>query len=242
MTTDRDVPRQPRKAIRGWAWLLAGAAHCFACGGKSASHAPSQVSGMGGSSGATPVGSGFGGAGPTGRAGGGGADAGSNSVGNRGGSDSGGGGVGPEDCGPPGQEHCVTECLAELVLVENAACANGAWTCPTGYVLASSCPANACGVTPAACCNLTTGLITENFCQEDGYRSACPVGTNGTDGKSCVPESLGNATCASLDAQPCSGPAVRCQDRSLIEGRCTCQGLGSDASTGTWHCSRSAGP
>jgi hypothetical protein len=81
-----------------------------------------------------------------------------------------GGTSGTDACANLSYDYCVSECLAEAVLVDNPTCANGAWSCRSGYVLASSCPPQACGVTPDACCDLTTGIVTSSPCMADGYR------------------------------------------------------------------------
>jgi hypothetical protein len=150
-----------------------------------------------------------------------------------------GGASEPDACATLGDDHCVTECLKELVLVDNATCANGAWTCRSGYVLASTCPEQACGVTPDACCDLTTGVVTENPCNTDGSRRTCPDGGTETYRNQawCVPLTLEGATCHSLDRQPCTGPAVSCYDMSMAFVDCACFGLDSDTSSGTWYCS-----
>lgn len=46
--TDREGPRRAPAASRWYSWFLGGVTLCFACGGKSASHGASQVSGTGG--------------------------------------------------------------------------------------------------------------------------------------------------------------------------------------------------
>lgn len=94
-----------------------------------------------------------------------------------------------DTCGNLDYDHCVTDCFEESVLVENATCANSAWSCRAGYVLASSCPQQACGVTPDGCCDMTTGIVTWNPCNTDGFRQTCPDGAAETnrDGYMCVP-------------------------------------------------------
>jgi hypothetical protein len=159
-----------------------------------------------------------------------------------GGANGGTGGSGA--CAKLGDDHCVTECFRELKLVDNAICADGAWACRSGYVLASSCPPRACGVTPDGCCNMTTGIVSENPCNMDGARRACADGA--TDAylsqTYCVPLSLGGRDCQSLDRQPCTGPAVSCHDLSAAFVHCVCSGLGTDGSAGTWQCSSYIGP
>jgi hypothetical protein len=127
---------------------------------------------------------------------------------------------------------------------DTAMCTNGAWGCRPGYVLASSCPARACRITRQACCDLITGLVTENPCAKDGYRSACPDGSMEASLSQtwCVPRSLQQVTCISLDRQPCSGPAVGCSDMSMAFVTCECLRPDADASAGTWRCSAHIGP
>jgi hypothetical protein len=155
-----------------------------------------------------------------------------------------GGASGTDGCRGLNDDHCVTECLDELVLVENAICANGAWICPSHYVLASSCPQQACGVTPDACCNMTTGIVTENPCNADGLRRACPDGSTQAylHESFCVPRSLEGMTCASLDGQSCTGPAVGCDDMSKAFVHCSCAGLDAGVSNGIWRCGYFIGP
>ncbi len=155
-----------------------------------------------------------------------------------------GGASGTNGCAQLGDDHCVAECLVEYALVDNAICTNGAWSCRSGYVLASSCPVGACGVTPDACCDLTTGIVTVNPCTTSGLRGPCPDGNVETYHEQawCVPQTLAGGTCISLDRQPCTGPAVGCSDLSGGIVTCGCSGSGSDASVGTWQCSSYIGP
>ena len=155
-----------------------------------------------------------------------------------------GGASGTDPCAKLDRDYCVAECLKEHALTDSASCTNGAWTCRSGYVLASSCPDQACGVTPDACCDLTTGLVTQNACADNGYREPCPDDSTETyygQGR-CVPKTILGATCESLDGQPCSGPAVGCSDMSLGFVTCWCGLSGVDASPGTWRCSYFIGP
>jgi hypothetical protein len=156
----------------------------------------------------------------------------------------GGGTAGTAACPELGYEHCVENCLEDHALVDNAQCIGGAWGCRPGYVLASTCPVQACGVTPDACCDLTTGLVSENACAKNGYRAPCPDGNMQTYiGEAyCVPQGLPAGTCISLDRQPCTGPAVGCSDLSMAFVTCRCSQYGTDAAVGTWSCSSYLGP
>ena len=156
----------------------------------------------------------------------------------------GGGTSGTNACAKVAYDHCVTECLEELVLIDNAICANGAWTCRSGYVLASSCPKQACGVTPDACCDRTTGIVTRNPCNPDGSREVCPDGGTETYMSQpwCIPSTLAIGACISLDGQPCSGPAVGCADMSAALTRCACNGAALGTTARTWTCSVYIGP
>jgi hypothetical protein len=151
---------------------------------------------------------------------------------------------GTESCATLEHDHCVTDCFDARAFVDNALCTRGAWSCPPGYVLASSCPALACGVTRDACCNLTTGLVTENACDKNGYRSACPEDSMEVYAWQpwCVPKSLERVPCRSLHEQPCTGPALACGEVGGGYVSCRCEGLGADASVGTWYCSVFLGP
>ena len=150
-----------------------------------------------------------------------------------------GGTSGTDACANLSYNYCVSECLAERALVDNATCANGAWSCRSGYVLASSCPSQSCGVTPDACCDLATGIVTSSLCTADGYRGTCPIGNTATYKYEamCVPQTLSDKTCYSLSKSPCTEPAVGCSDMSNGQVTCMCLGIGSDASIGTWRCS-----
>jgi hypothetical protein len=121
-----------------------------------------------------------------------------------------GGTSGTAPCAELASDHCVAKCLTEYALVDNALCTNGAWSCRSGYVLASSCPAGACGVTPDACCDLTTGSVTKNSCATNGFRAPCPDGNMETYQSQswCIPKPLAGVNCSSLDRQPCSEPVV----------------------------------
>lgn len=167
---------------------------------------------------------------------------GATATGGRAGSDASGGASGTDPCAKLDRDYCVAECLKERALTDSASCTNGAWTCRSGYVLASSCPDQACGVTPDACCDLTTGLVTQNACADNGYREACSDDGTETfyDRGRCVPKTI-LGTCESLDGQPCSGPAVGCRDVSAGLVTCWCLS-GFDASPGTWRCSYLIGP
>jgi hypothetical protein len=149
-----------------------------------------------------------------------------------------GGTSGTDACANLSYDYCVSQCLAEAVLVDNPTCANGAWSCRSGYVLASSCPPQACGVTPDACCDSTTGIVTSSPCMADGYRGTCPIGNTTTyrDEAFCVPQTLSGNTCYSLDNSPCTEPAVGCSDIEGLIVTCWCNWSGSDASAGTWQC------
>jgi hypothetical protein len=152
---------------------------------------------------------------------------------------------GTDPCGQLDYDPCVANCLEEYPLIDNATCSNGAWRCRSGYVLASSCPALACGVTPGACCDRTTGFVTRNACAASGYRAPCPDGSVATQDVPeayCVPDALAGVTCHSLDGQPCTGPAEGCSDTSSGFVTCACSRSGSDASAGTWYCSYFIGP
>lgn len=159
-----------------------------------------------------------------------------------------GGSSGTDPCAGLAYDYCVDHCLTKNALRDTASCTHGSWTCRSGYVLASSCPSGACAVTPDACCDLTTGVVSDNPCSADGYRAACGDGSGATYGwpeAYCVPSSLGIAGggCYSLNSGPCSGPAIACSDMSIGSVDCHCDVVaGSDASTGTWHCSAFIGP
>jgi hypothetical protein len=149
-----------------------------------------------------------------------------------------------ESCANLKYDYCVDDCLKDRALTDSALCTNGSWSCPRGYVLTSSCPVLACAVAGGACCNLTTGLVTENACEKNGYRSACPQGSEQAAAWQpwCVPQSLERTPCRSLDEQPCTGPALACRETSRGYISCECVGLGADASAGTWHCNVYIGP
>jgi hypothetical protein len=155
-----------------------------------------------------------------------------------------GGTSGTAPCAELAYDYCVEKCLAEYALSDNALCTNGAWSCRSGYVLASSCPVGACTVTPDACCDLTTGIVTKNSCATNGLRAPCSDGNVETylSQAWCIPEALAGVTCSSLDRQPCAEPAVGCSDMSGGLVTCGCSSSGSDASAGTWHCSHYIGP
>jgi hypothetical protein len=155
-----------------------------------------------------------------------------------------GGTSGTAPCAALADDHCVAKCLVEYALVDNALCTNGAWSCRSGYVLASSCPVGACGVTPNACCDLTTGIVTENSCSTNGFRAPCPDGNMETYlyQSWCIPKALAGVTCSSLEGQPCAEPAVGCSDLSGGMVTCECSWSGSDASAGTWYCRYFLGP
>ncbi len=201
------------------------------------------VLGMGGSGGTSGTVSGRGGAVGTG-----GGLVGGNAAGgassSAGGAD--GGTSGTEACATPSSDYCVEACLADHALWGNATCSNGAWGCRSGYVLASSCPAQGCGVTPDACCDSTTGAVTQNPCKTDGYREACPSKNTATylDEAYCVPDSLVPTflnNCFALDRRPCNtaDPATGCSDVESGLGvvTCGCGGAVADGSIGTWYCS-----
>jgi hypothetical protein len=156
----------------------------------------------------------------------------------------GGGASGTDACAQLGHDYCVSDCLAEHAMPDNAICSRGGWTCRTGYILASSCPDRACGVIPNACCDPTTGVVSYNPCSTVGYRGLCPEGHTETyEGQAwCVPKTLTGTTCISLDRQPCSEPAVGCSDLSMGVVTCGCSLSGSDASSGIWYCSAFIGP
>jgi hypothetical protein len=148
-------------------------------------------------------------------------------------------------CPEVGHEYCVETCFADHALSDDPWCSKGAWVCRSGWVLASTCPAQACRVTPSSCCDSTTGLVSENPCARDGYRAPCPDGnieTYSFPSAWCVPQGLGVAGCASLRGQPCTGPAVGCSDMSGGSVTCWCGQYGTDASTGIWDCSFFLGP
>ena len=155
-----------------------------------------------------------------------------------------GGTSGTDPCAAFAYDFCVAKCLDEYGLSGNALCTNGAWSCRPGYVLASSCPIGACGVTPDACCDETTGIVTKNPCATNGFRAPCPSGDHETyQGQAwCIPKALTGVTCYSLDRQPCTEPAVGCSDTSAGIVTCGCGWSGSDSSTGTWYCSYFIGP
>jgi hypothetical protein len=156
-----------------------------------------------------------------------------------------GGSAGTNACPELGYEYCIESCFKDYALSDNPSCSNGAWVCPSGWILASSCPDQACGVTPDACCDLTTGLVTANACAKNGYRAPCLDGSMETyvfPEAWCVPQTLATAGCVSLDRQPCTGPAVGCSDTSAGTVTCQCNQYGTDASTGTWYCSFFIGP
>jgi hypothetical protein len=157
-----------------------------------------------------------------------------------------GGSSGTDLCTSLAYDYCVEHCLTNEALRDNASCTNGSWTCRRGYVLASSCPSRACGVTPDGCCDLTTGVVSENPCAADGYRASCGDGSAVTyrwPEAFCVPKSLAGRDCYTLDRAPCSEPAVACSDMSMGSVDCYCSvTAGSDASTGIWHCSAYIGP
>lgn len=153
---------------------------------------------------------------------------------------------GADICTDLTRDSCVSGCLEELPLVDNAICIDGQWKCSANFVLASSCPPLACAVTPDACCDSTTGIVTANACESDGTRAACPEGQTPTakwpHGTHCVPRSLAGQACWSLDGEPCAVPAVGCYDQDRAFVGCTCDGLDLPSSTGTWHCDLYAGP
>lgn len=100
-------------------------------------------------------------------------------------------------------------------------------------------------VTPDACCDGTTGIVTENPCTADGTRRPCPNGRSETylSQPWCVPLTLQGATCISLEGQPCTGPAMGCHDMSMAIVRCACTRLDySSAASSTWQCSSFIGP
>jgi hypothetical protein len=148
-----------------------------------------------------------------------------------------GGTSGTDLCADLDYDYCVAECLA-VNGVDNTMCTNGAWSCRPGYVLASSCSVGACGATPDACCDSTTGIVTSSPCTADGYRGTCPSGNTRTywDQAICVPNSLAGATCGSLVGRPCTDPAMGCSDTEGLITTCWCNWAGSDASAGTWDC------
>jgi hypothetical protein len=147
-------------------------------------------------------------------------------------------------CAQLGHDFCVSGCFEEHSLSVDATCNGGAWSCRPGYVLASSCPARACGVTPDACCDLMTGMVRRNLCTTDGYRDTCPDGCAETNYANafCVPKTLGDIPCISLDRQPCTGPVEGCRDMSSGLVTCDCIGAAADSSVGTWYCSSYVGP
>ena len=155
-----------------------------------------------------------------------------------------GGTSGTDACAKLAYDYCVADCLKEHSLVDNPLCSNGAWSCRSGYVLASSCPDRGCGATPDACCDLTTGLVTDNPCAANGYRAACPDGNSETSSRQayCVPKSLTGVSCGSLDRQPCDGPAMGCSDMSDGIVTCECGRAGADASPLIWYCTVFIGP
>jgi hypothetical protein len=144
-------------------------------------------------------------------------------------------------CASLAYDYCVADCLRDWSLVDNAVCLNGAWGCARGYQLASTCPAQGCGVTQQACCDTTTGIVSMNGCGAAGIRSACPDNDVATSpwprSTQCVPKSLAGRMCHSLDGQACEPPAVRCYDTSLAFVECVCSGLSSAVPVGTWQCS-----
>jgi hypothetical protein len=156
-----------------------------------------------------------------------------------------GGAAGTDACPELGYEYCVENCFKEYALSDNPSCNGGAWVCRSGWVLKSTCPDQACGVTPDACCDLTTGLVSANACAKTGYRASCPDGNMETYAMEswCVPSGLvAPQGCASLDRQPCTGPAVGCSDLSGGFVNCRCTQYGTDASSGIWYCSYFIGP
>jgi hypothetical protein len=155
-----------------------------------------------------------------------------------------GGTSGTSPCAKLGYDYCVADCLKENSLRDSPVCSDGAWSCRSGYSLASACPERGCGATFDACCDLTTGLITDNPCAKDGYRGACPDGSMETSNSQpyCIPKTVTGAGCSSLDRQACDGPAVGCSDVSGGFVTCKCSRVGTDASAGTWYCSVYIGP
>lgn len=161
-----------------------------------------------------------------------------------GGASGAGGTAGTQVCAKPSADYCVESCYKVPTLSDEASCSNGILSCRAGWVLASSCPERACRTTPDACCDRSTGLVSENLCAETGYRAPCPDGTVETYFSSpwCVPKGIASETCAPLDGQPCAEPAVACRDMRGGRVTCTCSQYGTDASSGTWYCSVFIGP
>jgi hypothetical protein len=157
-----------------------------------------------------------------------------------------GGTSGTDACATLPYDSCVANCLQALGAFGLPTCISGAWKCPSGYVLASSCPAQACAVTADACCDRTTGLVTQNPCTSDGYREACPPGSSQTyQGEAwCIPQTLAISgfKCASLDGQPCSGTALGCSDMSGGFVNCSCSIAHADGAVGSWACTYFIGP
>lgn len=143
-------------------------------------------------------------------------------------------------CAEDARSYCVSGCLASIRLVENRICSNGAWICPSGYVVANSCPSDGCGVTPAHCCDAVTGIVTDNSCGSDGHRQSCVTGSRPTDRDRCIPDALGVNDCDVLHGQPCAGPATNC--RSLVGLQTDCDCRPGDAGNRQWICSTSIGP
>jgi hypothetical protein len=151
-------------------------------------------------------------------------------------SGNGGTGGGSSECAELDNDYCVTSCVDDIKLVDNASCSRGRWTCAARYVLASSCPPQGCGVALRGCCDVTTGVLTDNPCGMDGLRAVCSEGNRAGDQGWCIPTSLQGDTCTALEGKPCIGPAVNCRDFSLGRTLCACV-PGADALSPVWHCS-----
>lgn len=128
--------------------------------------------------------------------------------------------------------YCVQDCDAGLREVDEL-CADGTPTCPEGSFPSDTCSDQACAVTWGYCCDLTTGLVTENPCGSDGSREACPSGTTATFAEWCIPESLDTTDCGTLNGDPCLGDAQQCLSYSGARTTCECVGEAADE---IWSC------
>ena len=160
------------------------------------------------------------------------------------GAEAGGGDGSSSSCDAMGQPVCVANCTDEFVLLESALCQGGQWTCPLGYVNSTTCPANACAVSPDACCDPVTGELTINPCpSKGGIRPSCPSSTYPSDPYFCIPPALGVADCSGLNGRACSGEVYQCTSFASVGANCLCLTFtDSDAGAGRWHCSIYIGP
>ena len=113
---------------------------------------------------------------------------------------------------------CAASCGSVAPDPTEGVCIDGAWRCPVPLIDPQSCPAEACVLQQASCCDHVYGKISIPECAENGLFAPCAPGLE-RNAKQCISDSAGTTDCGSLADQSCSLEDAMCDNHGA---HCRC--------------------